>query len=114
MPKFLIDVNLPYYFSTWNNSDYIHQIDLGDSWTDNEIWEYAKKNNLTIITKDTDFFNKIILSTPPPKVIHLKFGNMKLKEFHKTISIQWPDVLEFTKECKLVVVFSDRIEAIKD
>ncbi len=28
MPKYLIDVNLPYYFSLWNTLDYIHQNDI--------------------------------------------------------------------------------------
>lgn len=43
MPDFLIDVNLPYHFSLWNNPAYIHQIDINDSWTDFQIWEYAKE-----------------------------------------------------------------------
>jgi hypothetical protein len=41
MPKFLIDVNLPYRFSLWKGDDYIHQNDIGDEWTDTQIWNYA-------------------------------------------------------------------------
>lgn len=67
MPRFLIDVNLPYYFSLWNNPDYIHQIDINDSWTDTQIWDYAKDKGLTIISKDAGFTNRILLSEP-----HLK------------------------------------------
>ena len=70
MPKYLIDVNLPYRFGLWNEDLYIHQFDLGDNWTDEQIWEYSKKNDLTIISKDADFSNKILLKEPPPKVIH--------------------------------------------
>lgn len=50
MAIFLIDVNLPYYFSLWNSPDYLHQIDINDSWPDSKIWEYAQENGLTIIT----------------------------------------------------------------
>ncbi len=28
MPKYLIDVNLPYFFALWNTQDYIHQNDI--------------------------------------------------------------------------------------
>ena len=82
MAVYLIDVNLPYYFSLWNTVDYIHQKDINDEWTDEQIWVYAQQNNLTIITKDADFSNKIMLRQPPPKVIHIRLGNMKMKVFH--------------------------------
>lgn len=42
MPKYLIDVNLPYYFSLWDSSDYIHQIDLDPKAKDKDIWSYAR------------------------------------------------------------------------
>jgi hypothetical protein len=38
MASFLVDVNLPYYFSLWHNDDFIHQLNLDDSWTDDQIW----------------------------------------------------------------------------
>ncbi len=75
-PTYLIDANLPYNFDLWNSPRFIHVNDINDTWTDEEIWEYAKKNDLIIISKDTDFSNKIIIKSPPPKVIHLKVGNL--------------------------------------
>ena len=113
MASFLIDANLPYYFSLWNTSDFIHQKDINDVWTDEQIWFYAKEKNLTIISKDSDFSNKIMMSIPPPKVIHIRFGNMKMKPFFDTINKVWNDVVEMNKEYKLVNVFTDRIEGIE-
>ena len=78
MKKYLIDVNLPYYFSIWNTPEYIHQKDICDDWSDERIWTYAKENNLTIVSKDSDFSNRIMLKEPPPKVIHIRIGNMKI------------------------------------
>lgn len=113
MAKFLVDVNLPYRFSLWKDNAYIHQTDLGDEWTDTQIWNYAKENNLTIITKDADFSNRIIFHEPPPKVIHIRFGNLKMREFFKVIIAIWSNVIDLNENHKLVNVFRDRIEAIE-
>lgn len=110
--KYLIDVNLPYYFSTWNSSDFVHVADLNDEWTDEDIWEYALKHHLTIVSKDSDFSEKILLQTPPPRVIHIRFGNVNMKEFHQLISCRWNDICELSKFYKLINVFKDRIEGI--
>lgn len=112
MVKFLIDVNLPYYFSLWNNDDYLHQRDIDDEWRDARIWTYAKENSLTIITKDSDFSNRMLFQEPPPKVIHIRIGNVKMKEFFDLITQVWPQVLELNETRKIVNVFRDRVEAI--
>lgn len=112
MPDFLIDVNLPYYFSLWHNAACIHQKDINDEWNDQLIWEYAKANSLTIITKDADFSNKVLLHSPPPKVIHIRLGNLLMKDFFKRMQDCWVDVMELNKTHKLVTVFYNRIEAI--
>ena len=112
MKKFLIDANLPYYFNIWHSDEYIHQFDINSSAKDEEIWQYSKNNNLTIITKDSDFSHKIIFSEPPPKVIHIRIGNLKIKELNNFLSKIWNEVLELNKKYKLVNVFLDRIEGI--
>ena len=113
MPRFLIDVNLPYHFSLWKGDEYIHQTDIDDEWTDTQIWDYARENELTIISKDSDFSNRVIFHLPPPKVIHIRLGNLKMREFFASINAVWADVLDLNKEHKLVTVFRDRIEAIE-
>jgi predicted nuclease of predicted toxin-antitoxin system len=74
MAKFLIDVNLPYYFSSWRGPDYVHVRDLNDEWTDKQVWNHAEQEGLTIVTKDTDFSDRILLTTPPPRVIQSASG----------------------------------------
>ena len=113
MAKYLIDVNLPYRFSLWKDDDYIHQNDIGDEWTDTQIWNYAAESNLTIITKDADFSNRIIFHEPPPKVIHIRFGNLKMREFFTLTTAIWNGVIKLSESHKLVNVFRDRIEAIE-
>ena len=112
MPKFLIDVNLPYHFSLWKNDD-VHQNDIDDEWTDTQIWNYARQNDLTIVSKDADFSNRVIFHLSPPKVIHIRLGNLKMRDFFVAMDSVWEQVLDLHKEHKLVTVFNDRIEAIE-
>ncbi len=113
MPSYLIDANLPYYFSLWNNENYIHQNDLNDEAKDSQIWEYAKNNNLTIITRDSDFSTKILTTLPPPKIIHIRLGNIKTKYFRTILFPLWDKVLELNKTNKLITLYLDRIETVK-
>jgi predicted nuclease of predicted toxin-antitoxin system len=112
MKKYLVDANLPYYFKIWNSENYIHVFDINDSMSDEEIWIYAKTNNLTIISKDVDFSNKVLFEPSPPSVIHLKIGNMKMKEFYAFIKNNWDEITQTSNLYKLTNVYLDRIEGI--
>jgi predicted nuclease of predicted toxin-antitoxin system len=113
MKKFLVDVNLPRKIKVWQTNEFEFVAEINDEWTDSEIWEYAKARNLTIITKDADFSHRIIISRPPPKIIHIRIGNMRLKDFQSFIIKVWNIVEESSDNHKLVNVFTDRIEAVE-
>lgn len=53
------------------------------------------------------------MNSPPPKVIHIRFGNLKMNLFFETVTKVRVDVLEMNKDHKLVNVFTDRIEGIE-
>ena len=74
------------------------------------FWEYAKKHNLVIVSKDADFSERAIISAPPPRVIHLKFGNMRKKDFHEFLAKVWPRIELLITTHKLVNVYRTRIE----
>ena len=42
---------------------------------DIQIWNFAKKNNYTIVTFDADFYDLANIKGHPPKIIWLRFGN---------------------------------------
>jgi predicted nuclease of predicted toxin-antitoxin system len=44
---------------------------------DREIWEFAKKNEYTIVTQDSDFNDLNSLFGFPPKIIWIRTGNIK-------------------------------------
>ncbi|NEW59951.1 hypothetical protein GSY74_01530 [Sulfurovum sp. bin170] len=112
MKKYIIDANLPYYFSLWRGEEYQHVIDIDPNMKDNEIWAYAKEHKLTVVTKDADFSDFVLFNTPPPRVIHIKLGNMKMKAFYNAIDSIWESVLSMSEEYKLVRVYTDKIEGI--
>jgi len=47
---------------------------------DFEIWEFAKKNGLVIVTQDSDFNDLNSLYGFPPKIIWIRTGNLKTME----------------------------------
>jgi len=112
MKKYLIDVNLPRYFSLWSGDEYEHVVNINDELKDSEIWLYAKQQHLTIVTKDADFSDLVLLNEPPPRVIHIKFGNMKMREFHQLLSKIWIGVCLLSEDYKLVRVYQNRIEGV--
>jgi len=113
MNGFLFDENLPQHIEVETTYALKHVLDLGTSLTDTEIWNYAKQNHLTIVTKDTDFSDRVVISKPPPKVIHLRFGNMRKKEFILFVKNIWPQVEELIETHRLVNVYMDRLESIE-
>ncbi len=113
MPEYLVDVNLPYYFSLWKSSDFIHQKDIDDEWSDETIWQYAKEKSLIIVTKDKDFSVKQMINGAPPKVIHIRFGNVDMKTFFQILSSCWNDVASLITNHNLVNIYRDKLEAIK-
>ncbi|MDF5715323.1 MAG: DUF5615 family PIN-like protein [Rhizonema sp. NSF051] len=77
MKAFLFDENLPSKIQFTPSVPIIYVSILGDSPSDTHIWEYAKEMGLVIVTKDTDFSDRLMLDLSPPKVVHLRFGNMR-------------------------------------
>ena len=112
MVEFLVDANLPKYFRFWSSNKYLHVSDLGTDLLDSQIWTYARENHLTIISKDADFSSRIINTDPPPKVIHIKIGNMKIGELYSFINDRWEEILEMNALYKLVKAYPDKVLGI--
>ncbi len=56
------------------NTIHVREIGFVEA-TDTEIWNYAKANDLTIVSKYTDFQQRSLLLGHPPKVVWLRVGN---------------------------------------
>jgi predicted nuclease of predicted toxin-antitoxin system len=42
---------------------------------DEDIWEHARTNGFTIVSKDSDFQQRALLYGHPPKLVWLRIGN---------------------------------------
>jgi uncharacterized protein (DUF433 family)/predicted nuclease of predicted toxin-antitoxin system len=107
--KFLVDANLPKFFSFFNHPDFLFVADIDLRMSDSDIWKYAIKHELTILTKDSDFFSKALLSNIKPKVVQFRLGRMTLSEMHQFFSIHWPEIVHAIERNYLVVATPEHI-----
>lgn len=112
MKGFLFDENLPSRLKFSPSLPIVAATTVGQSPNDSALWEFARNEELVIVTKDADFSDRIIIGQPPPWVVHLRFGNLRRRDFHALLARVWPQVEQLLKTNKLVNVFADRIEAI--
>lgn len=112
MLRYLLDVNLPYRLKVWQSPEFLHQRDVDDTMPDADIWEFARLRDLTIVTKDSDFSDRILVKQPPPRVIHLRVGNMKFQQMDDFIAHNWAVIRSLSETHKLVSVYLDRIEVV--
>ncbi len=113
MKGFLLDENLPSHLQFKPQLPVFPFSKVGPHPSDAKIWNFAQQHELAIVSKDADFSDRIILQSPPPWVIHLRFGNLRRKEYHALLARLWPQVEELLKSHKLVNAYSDRLEGIR-
>jgi predicted nuclease of predicted toxin-antitoxin system len=70
--KFLVDANLPRKFSWFKTPDFSFAHDWGESFPDSAIWDYALEHDMVILTRDSDYFYRLIQSKKAPKVVYFK------------------------------------------
>ena len=87
--KLLVDENLPpravhEFAGLFPDSIHVSEAGLGSS-SDITIWDFAKANHFTFLTRDKDFANLSIAKGAPPKVILLQTGNCSTVEVIRMI-----------------------------
>lgn len=111
--EFLVDVNLPKYFSFFNYSNFIFVSDLNLRMTDTEIWDLALENNYTILTKDVDFYNRFLVSEKSPKIVYFQLGNFSLKELYRYFNNNWTIIQSEIGKSRLLIAKDNHIESIQ-
>lgn len=79
------------------DSAHVHQCQLG-SCDDAAIWEYAKANAFTIISKDSDFQERSVLFGAPPKIIWLRAKNCSSADLETLLRAAFPTIRKFIQD----------------
>ena len=114
--KWLVDAQLPLRLCAWlgergETAQHVSELPNGLFLTDDMLWLHAKVEGLVILSKDRDFFERALLSGPPPKVAHLTLGNCSNESLIGTLEELWPDIQRgFSLNSPLIVVRKDRVE----
>lgn len=114
MKGLLIDENLPLPTASPTTMPIVHSRQLGEQPSDTFLWEHAILHDLVILTKDADFSERIQLSGPPPRIVHLRIGNMRRSEFIGWLYRQWPTIEEKLPDHKLINVYIDHMELVAE
>ena len=59
---------------------------------DDEIWDYARANGFTLVSKDSDFQQRSLLYGHPPKLIWLRLGNCTRPQLRQLILARERDI----------------------
>lgn len=94
--RLLFDENLSPRLATalaevFPDSAHVHRMGLGSA-TDNEVWEYARSNGYTLVSKDSDFHELSLLRGYPPKVIWIRRGNCTTGEIENLLRRATPQI----------------------
>ena len=102
LPELLADV--------YPESTHVHSCGLGSA-DDSEVWNYARDNNFSIVSKDSDFEERAVLFGVPPKVIRLRVPNCSSEAIEILLRNARSAILAFiedTQESCLVLGFGSR------
>jgi predicted nuclease of predicted toxin-antitoxin system len=100
--KLLFDENLSHTLARRLNdlfpdSRHVREIGLKAA-NDSEVWEYAKNNDLIIISKDGDMHDRSLLFGFPPKVIWVRLGNCSTSEVETLLRREYPTIARFHED----------------
>ena len=62
---------------------------------DSLIWEFAKFNGFVIVSKDSDFHQRSLLYSHPPKFIYLRIGNSPTSKIVEILRNNFSVIVEF-------------------
>ena len=87
--KLLLDQNLSYRLlarleTVFPGSSQVHRLGMEHA-DDSVIWTFARGNGFTIVTKDSDFYERSLVQGFPPQIIWLKCGNVSTQRVQEIL-----------------------------
>jgi predicted nuclease of predicted toxin-antitoxin system len=82
-----------------------HLYTLGmDRTDDREVWTYARDNNFTIVTKDSDYNELLTFRGFPPKVIWIRRGNCSTTDIESILRTHAANIQTLTNDSTLGIL----------
>ena len=99
--QFIVDENLPPHLAYWLRdkgqvATHVDYESLG-SGPDANIWKWAAERDAIVISKDEDFHNRVVVGRPP-RLIWIRWGNVRKKPLIEKLELLWPDIVAAFKE----------------
>jgi predicted nuclease of predicted toxin-antitoxin system len=95
--KFLVDNQLPIKLSphlAHFGHQCVHVTELGlAEATDRQIWEHARNNGFTLISKDEDFLHLATLDASGPALVWVRTGNCRTPALLETFTRTLDDLI---------------------
>jgi predicted nuclease of predicted toxin-antitoxin system len=85
------------------DSNHLFNLNL-DTAEDFLVWQYARDNDFTIVTKDSDFSELSLLRSFPPKVIWIRIGNSRTNEIESLIRSHTEQINNFYQKSNLGIL----------
>ncbi len=76
---------------------------------DSEVFTAAKKKNVILISKDSDFRNLIHQHGPPPSLIWITCGNTSNEKLKTILSFAFPKAMKLLEKGEPVVEINDQL-----
>ena len=109
--KLLLDENLSdriinKIIDLYPDSQHVKTLGLLNT-NDSLIWEFAKFNGFVIVSKDSDFHQRSLLYSHPPKFIYLRIGNSPTSKIVEILRNNFSVIVEFfNSEIESVLVLN--------
>jgi predicted nuclease of predicted toxin-antitoxin system len=97
--KLLFDQNLSHRLvetlaDVYPDCQHVRNVGLKTS-PDTQVWNFARNNGYSIVSKDSDFHQRSLLLGFPPKVIWLKSENCSTRAVEQLLRVHRQDVETF-------------------
>ena len=75
-----------------------------ESASDRDVWEYAKRDGLVIVTKDGDYHQLGFLLGAPPQVVWLRIGNCSTHKIESLLRRNLKQIAKFVSDAGAAIL----------
>lgn len=114
--RFIIDAHLPkriadIFRNLGHEAIHTSELPKGNGTPDNEIVLIAAEDGV-VVSKDEDFYQGFLLHRRPAKLVHVKVGNMRLREVTDLFATAAPKLIGLLSRYDLLELHRDKIIGI--